>query len=260
MKKYRNLLYSPKLETYLDLCTQVYELSKPQAPEDAYAFYRHYVSRSKGPILEPMCGSGRFLLPLFAEGFDIHGFDASEPMLNALHTKTLSQNLKPHVWHGFIENLTTAQQYDLIFIPAGSFGLITDLQTAQDALQTFYEHLNTGGILLFEAETLTSIPDPLGLWKGSVWPRSDSKIIVCHFLDLPLQDQVTSTLCKYELVENHHVVHTEVETLKVRLYEPTALVEMLKQAGFEHIRLLKTFDTEQTANPRDPQIVYECTK
>jgi 2-polyprenyl-3-methyl-5-hydroxy-6-metoxy-1,4-benzoquinol methylase len=53
--------------------------------EDAYAFYRGYVMRANGSILEPMCGTGRFLLPLFEEGFNIHGFDASEHMLEALH-------------------------------------------------------------------------------------------------------------------------------------------------------------------------------
>jgi hypothetical protein len=30
------------LDTYLGLCTEVYELSKPDVPRDAYAFYREY--------------------------------------------------------------------------------------------------------------------------------------------------------------------------------------------------------------------------
>jgi len=41
-------------ETYLNLCTQVYDLSKPHPPEDVYAFYRSYAAKVKGPILEPM--------------------------------------------------------------------------------------------------------------------------------------------------------------------------------------------------------------
>lgn len=32
-----------KLDTYLDLCSIVYDLSKPIPPEDAYNFYRFYV-------------------------------------------------------------------------------------------------------------------------------------------------------------------------------------------------------------------------
>ena len=61
--------------TYSMLCTQVYELSKPIPPKDAYAFYRNYAQVANGLILEPMCGTGRFLLPLLEDGFDVHGAD-----------------------------------------------------------------------------------------------------------------------------------------------------------------------------------------
>jgi len=56
-----------KLDTYLSLCTQVYDLSKPTPPEDAYAFYRSYVESAGKAVLEPMCGTGRFLLPFVEE-------------------------------------------------------------------------------------------------------------------------------------------------------------------------------------------------
>jgi SAM-dependent methyltransferase len=145
-----------KQNTYLNLCTQVYDLSKPRPPEDAYAFYRSYAIEAKGPILEPMCGTGRFLLPLLRAGFDIDGFDASEHMLEALRAK--SGDLKPNIWQCFAEDLAVAKKYNLIFIPCGSFGLITDLEIAKLALKKFYNHLNQNGILLFEGETLKSAP------------------------------------------------------------------------------------------------------
>ena len=47
-----------QLRTYLNLCTQVYDLSKPKPPEDAYAFYKFYLAQAGGAILEPMCGTG----------------------------------------------------------------------------------------------------------------------------------------------------------------------------------------------------------
>ena len=67
------------LDTYLSLCTEVYDLSKPNPEEDDYAFYRDYALKANGLILEPMCGTGRFLLPLLEEGFNVHGFDAAIP-------------------------------------------------------------------------------------------------------------------------------------------------------------------------------------
>lgn len=59
-------LMTKKLDTYLGLCTEVYDLTKPTPPVEAYAFYRAYVAQAAGPILEPMCGSGGLRLFLFA--------------------------------------------------------------------------------------------------------------------------------------------------------------------------------------------------
>ena len=71
----RRFMIRQKLDTYLDLCTQVYDLNKPRPPEDAYAFYRSYLMEAKGAVLEPMCGTGRFFLPLLEEGFDVYDYD-----------------------------------------------------------------------------------------------------------------------------------------------------------------------------------------
>ena len=125
------------LDTYLSLCSEVYELSKPNPPEDAYAFYRDYAIKANGPILEPMCGTGRFLLPLLEEGFNVHGFDASDYMLEALHAKAKAKNLEPTVWKGFAEDLKRSEKYNLIFIPSGSFCLIIDPAAVKEALKIF---------------------------------------------------------------------------------------------------------------------------
>ena len=155
-----------KLDSYLSLSTQFYDVIRPKPPEDAYAFYRSYVVDVNGLILEPMCGSGRFLLPLIEEGFEVHGFDASEHMLDALHTKAKVQHLKPNVWPGFVEDLKRPEKYNLIFIPSGSFGHIIDLNSVKTALKLLYDHLNNDGILLFEAESSKSVPTQLGIWRG----------------------------------------------------------------------------------------------
>lgn len=93
------------LESYLTLCREVCDLSKSTPPEEALAFYREYAIKPNGPILEPMYSTGRFLFPLIEGGCDLHRFDASEPMLQALHAKAKAKNLEPKVWKGFIEDL-----------------------------------------------------------------------------------------------------------------------------------------------------------
>ncbi len=247
-----------KLDTYLSLCSEVYDLSKPTPPENEYAFYRGYVENAKGPVLEPMCGTGRFLLPLIEEGFDVQGFDASEHMLNTLDSKVKAKKLNPTVWKGFVEELKRPEKYNLIFIPAGSFCLIIEPDAIKLALKTFYDHLSNDGVLLFEGETIKSVPQ-LGVWRGSIWNKSDGNKIILSTL-ASYKNNVCNTLCKYELADNNSILHTEIEEIKVRIYAPNELIEILKSCGFKHIRLIKAFDSDAMPDENDESIVYECRK
>jgi SAM-dependent methyltransferase len=246
------------LDTYLSLCTEVYDLSKPNPPEDAYAFYRDYVMKANGPILEPMCGTGRFLLPLLEEGFNIHGFDASDHMLGVLHAKAETKNLKPMVWKSFVEDLKRPEKYNLIFIPSGSFCLIIDPVQVEKSLKAIYDHLADGGIFLFEAETLHAVPQA-GIWRGSVWPKQNGQKIILSQL-ATMQDDICTSLCKYELMETGKIIHTEIEELRVKIYQQDQLKEMLKSLGFKHIRTIKAFDQSSAPTEQDESIVYECRK
>lgn len=248
------------LDTYQNLCTEVYDLSKPNAPEDAYPFYRSYVQEANGLILEPMCGTGRFLLPLAEERFNIHGFDASESMLQKLHIKARAKNLKPTVWHGFVEDLKRAEKYGLIFIPSGSFCLITDLEVVKNALKIIYEHLVDNGLFVFEVETVSAVSKELGLWRGSRWVRADGKMILLSSFAV-LNEDLCYSIGKYELINENQVIATEVEEYKIRIYDdPNLLLELLKTIGFNDVRLLKAFDRSAKPQVGDERIVYECRK
>src|SRR5438128_1917036 len=72
----------PQVTAFFSLCSEFWDLDKPVPSSELYNFYRHYAANASGPILEPMCGAGRYLLPLFEEGFDVEGFDASPFMIN----------------------------------------------------------------------------------------------------------------------------------------------------------------------------------
>jgi len=247
-----------ELDTYLDLCTQVYDLSKPEVPEDDYGFYQSYAKEAKGLILEPMCGSGRFLLPLLKEGFEVHGFDASGHMLNALKEKALSTKLAATVWQGYTQNLSREERYSLIFIPSGSFCLITDQDEILATLKVFYEHLIDDGIFVFEAETKHSVP-PLEVWRGSKWEKADGNMILlssCAFMD----NDICSSICKYELIDSGSVIKTEIEEYNIKIYDPARLLEMLKQVGFKQVKTVKAFDRQTSSSENDESVVYECRK
>lgn len=245
------------LDTYLSLCSEVYELSKPNPPEDAYTFYREYALKANGSILEPMCGTGRFLLPLLEEGFSVSGFDASDHMLESLNAKAQAKGLKPVVWKGFIQDLQRPEKYNLIFIPSGSFCLLIDPATVEKALETLYHHLNNDGLLVFEIETFNSLP-PLDVWSGSVWRKQNGSLIMLSQLTT-LEGNIANSICRYELISNNCIIHTEIEELKVRIYDQEELAEILMTCGFD-VRVIKAFDGKATPDNNEESIVYECRK
>ncbi len=249
-----------ELNSYLSLCAEFYDLIRPHPPEDAYAFYRTYVVNAGGVAMEPMCGSGRFLLPLLKENFEVIGFDASKHMLSALHAKAKIQHLKPEVWQGFVEDLNRTQRYNLIFIPSGSFGHLINFDSVKKSLKVFYDHLNDDGILLFEAETSKIVPDQLGVWRGIVCHKPDGNFILVNRLTT-YENNVCYSIDRYELVEKGQIIQTEIESFNVRIYdEPLVLIDMLKEVGFKEIKTIKAFDSSLSPDEDDSSIVYECRK
>ncbi|KTD53471.1 methyltransferase [Legionella santicrucis] len=249
-----------KLGTYQSLCTEVYDLSKPTAPQDDYSFYRSYAMEANGRILEPMCGTGRFLLPLQEEGFDVYGFDASEAMLTRLDAKAKDMQIKPNVGHGFLEDLSQSQTYKLIFIPTGSFGLITGLEDIQKSIKAVYDHLDNQGCFVFEVETQYAVPKELNVWRGSRWRLPDGRKILLSQLAI-LDGEICYSLGKYELVEQVSVIQTEIEEYQIRIYYDTAfLTNLLFSAGFSEVRQVKAFDRTKSPDETDESIVFECRK
>lgn len=244
--------------TYLDLCTQVYDISKPTAPEEPLAFYKSYADETSGAILEPMCGTGRFLLPLAKDGYKIEGSDASEHMLDVLRSKAEQMSLKVNIWKSVASEIPDNKIYSLIFIPSGSFGLITESDEISKTLKSFYNHLDDGGVLVFEVETKHAVPE-LGYVRGSKWSAGDGKMILlssCASID----GDICSSVAKYELIDKNQVLQTEIEEYKIKIYEPGSLLGLLKSIGFNDVKILKAFDRSNGPGDSDESIVYECRK
>jgi SAM-dependent methyltransferase len=124
------------LDSYKTLATQFYDLDKPEAPPAALDFYWRRYEQSRGPVLEAMCGSGRFLLPFARHGADIDGVDASPHMLAACRRRLADAGLHANTYEQFLQDVDLPRRYNFVFVAAGSFQLVphADQQPALDAL------------------------------------------------------------------------------------------------------------------------------
>lgn len=249
------------MQHYNKLCTEFYDLDKPSEPADAFEFYLEYAKAAQGPILEPMCGSGRFLLPLLARGFDVDGVDASRFMLEACRQRAARQQLTTRsLLEQKLEELELSRRYALAFIPAGSFGLITHEPQAREALRRLHAALLPGGKLVLEIdrpafETSTSWP-----WGGRWLKRPDGALLVISWLgQYAASERISYSLHRYELVIDGRVVETEMEEFNLRAYEPQEFQALLESAGFVDVKALKAFE-QRAPDADDEGVVFECRR
>lgn len=247
---------------YQALCTEYYELDKPNAPEDAFQCYLKYAENAHGPILEPMCGTGRFLIPLLERGYSVTGFDYSPHMLAICRKKCQERGLPAHVMEATFETFSLPDTYSLIFIPSSSFCLLTTCEQAIQALQFISNHLKSGGKFVFEIETLKAVSESQGIWKGKWVTKSDgSKIVINTLAQFDAISRIETVLCRYELWEENVISRIEVENFCLKLYEPLEMELLLKQCGLEIIGKWQAEPyTHIEASDTDAVILYECIK
>ena len=106
---------------------------------------------SPGPVLELGIGTGRLALPLAERGLEVHGIDASEPMIAGLRAKPCGDRI-PVVVGDFadVDSLVDGE-YPLVFV---AFNTLFELESQDDQVRCFAgvaRHLAPGGAFVVEA-------------------------------------------------------------------------------------------------------------
>lgn len=143
--------------SYQQLCSEFYDLHRPKAGPKEVNFYAQLFKTMQGPILEAMCGSGRILIPLLQEGYEIEGVDNALQMLTNCQKRCASKQLEVQLFHQSLEELSLPKKYACIFIALGSFQHFADQATAFQVLQRLHDHLLPGGSLLIDMIVLKSL-------------------------------------------------------------------------------------------------------
>lgn len=134
---------------YGTLCTQFYDADKKFAPQIEIDFYKSIFHKNH-LLLEPMCGSGRLLIPLIKEGYSVDGIDNSHFMLKSCKERAAKLGLKPKLVEGKIEDINFYHEYDGIIVPLGSFQLFYPRETAFNILKKFKQALKPNGKLVMD--------------------------------------------------------------------------------------------------------------
>jgi len=134
-----------------DTFARLYDADFASYDEDI-PFYAELARRTGGPILELMCGTGRALLPLAEEGFDITGVDSSADMLALAREKVAAEGLEGRVTllEADIRTGALPTGFMLAFITANSFMHLETVEDQLAALHAIRPTLDRDGLLVID--------------------------------------------------------------------------------------------------------------
>jgi len=123
--------------------------------------YLKIIRRTKGKILEVGVGTGRLFTEALKNGADIYGVDISPEMIKVLRNKLEEKNYNRVIVKD-IRDMNLDVKFDLIIAPFRVFSHLPEVDDQMSALKCIYNHLNPGGIFIFDV----FVPDPNLLLNG----------------------------------------------------------------------------------------------
>ena len=220
-----------------DLIAPFYDIEHAHYDEDV-DLYRDFAVVCNGPVLELACGSGRLLLPLAEEGYEVTGVDTSATMLDLARQRLAYAGVESRckLVQQDICSLQLEQKFRLAFIALGSFAHIYSRKQQQQALAAVRAHLSPGAMFVIDianadARYLENMSGQVlhqGTWQG------DDGAILTHLVS-PASSN-TRHLLELTHFYDHYRQGQAVQRTMVRtwvyLFERGEMELLLEQAGF----------------------------
>jgi len=117
-----------------------------RTPSGDVDFYVEEAKRSRGPIAEFGCGTGRILVPIHDAGIEAVGVDLSPAMLEQAREKR--ENLELHV--GDMRDFGIGREFALVTIPFRALSHVIEAEDHRKVFANMRRHLAPEGRLVFD--------------------------------------------------------------------------------------------------------------
>ena len=245
-----------KRNYYGSLCAEMYEILHKEAPQDELEFYLSYAEKGMA-ILEPLCGSGRFLVPFLERGLTIKGVDNSQEMLE----KLLEKAPDAAVAQSDIEKYEISECFDYIFISSGSVSLFTDMQLCKNVLSKMKTFLKKGGKFVFAVDTVACRCSDCDSYQTQVVVETEKhhRLVLRSQNDYDEETHTQFSPSLYELYDGEELIRQEKMDFQTHLYELGEMEAMLQEIGFTQIAVYSSFKKDIAKTNDSEMFLYECS-
>lgn len=196
------------------------------------ALIEKYGLKPSRSIVDLGCGTGNHALRLAGRGYDVAGVDRSEAMVDRLRAKARHQRLDAREYvSADIRTVNLARRFDVVLMMFAVLGYQLDDADVLAALRTARRHLNTGGLLIFDAWYGPAVVNLRPSPRTKVVRSSEGELERVATAEL----DVTRRRCTidYRVHRDEGVCVPDVlERHEVRFFFPDELDAFLKSAGF----------------------------
>lgn len=218
-------------------------------------FYLSYAEKGM-KILEPLCGSGRFLIPFMERGFDICGMDLSSEMLGKLKQKNPDAN----VIQADILEYSSTQLYDYIFISSGSVSLFTDMDLCKKILKKLKGMLAPDGKFVFAVDTVADRSPDHDSYQTSIAVKTKEgfNLVLKSRSYYEEESQTQFSPSVYELYDETTLLQSEPMDFQLHLYQFGEMEAYLEEIGFKTVIAYSSFQKDIAMENQDEMFLYEC--
>ena len=234
-----------------DVYARFYDLDFGEAEADL-SMLQQFAVRCGSPILELGCGTGRVLLPLVRQGYQVTGIDASPAMLDIARHKVAAEDLAGRatlVQQEMLE-LDLGGRFNLAFAAINTFMHLTATDDQLAALARIYRHLNPGGLLvldLFNPDLgrLLDLRGQMTLEKVMTDPKTGHRIVRFHTDKADLGQQIIDVTFMVDEIDLQGHVQRTLFPFSIRYLFRYELELLLRHAGFEIEAIYGSYDLEE---------------
>jgi SAM-dependent methyltransferase len=230
---------------------------------DDLEFIKSLARETGGPILELMSGTGRVLLPLAREGYEVWGLDVNEKMTSKLESKLAKEPKevqgRVHLVRGDVRGFHLDRKFRLIFVTLNSFLHLITPGDQEACLTTVREHLEPSG-RFFNAFFNPDLNRPEGVLKlNKVAKVENGEIMWLESQTFDLPSQSTTVYFIYDLLGPEGDVKRRLGKTTLRLMFRREMEHLLNRCGLEAIRIMGGYDGRPFEKD-SPMQVYLCRR
>lgn len=226
-------------------------------------FFLDLCTKTGGPVLELMAGSGRVSVPLAKAGVSLTCVDRSPRMLSLLRRKSENLSTPPVIVEADVRDLALGSKFDLVLLPFNSFSELLTEGDQKKGLEIVRQHLQPGGRFVCThhnpAVRLTRVNGKLNF--VGAYPLAGGSTV--HFLMTEKQLNDQGLVGGFEYFEEYGsdgVLHEKSAVpLSYCLHTREEFERLAEGAGFRVVELYGDYDCSVFDPKESPFMIWVLT-